>query len=88
MQIDDHRAPGLAMRLEPRQAVGAVEEPVSAGGENRPLGPPLRTISASEFAGDSAGVRVRFEGDGPKATVIRSRFAGTEVSGTRLPDGG
>ena len=54
----------------------------------QPVGPPLRTISANEFAGDSAGVRVRFEGEGPKATVIRSRYAGTEVTGTRLPDEG
>jgi CubicO group peptidase (beta-lactamase class C family) len=52
----------------------------------QPVGPPLRTVSANEFAGDAAGVLVTFEGDGPKATRIRSRFAGREVVGTRIAD--
>jgi hypothetical protein len=54
----------------------------------QPVGPPQRTVSANAFAGASAGVLVRFEGDGPKATAIRSRHAGSEVTGTRLPDEG
>jgi CubicO group peptidase (beta-lactamase class C family) len=54
----------------------------------QPVGAPLRTVSADEFAGDQAGVRVRFEGEGPKATVIRSRYAGSEVTGTRIADEG
>ena len=50
------------------------------------MGPPLRTVSANEFAVDAVGVRLFFEGDGPKATRIRSRYAGSEVVGTRLSD--
>lgn len=52
----------------------------------QPVSPPLRTVSPNEFAGDAAGVRLFFEGDGPKATRIRSRFAGNEVVGRRLSD--
>jgi len=54
----------------------------------QPMGPPLRTVSADEFVGDAAGVRVKFEGEGPKATVIRSRYLGSEVTGTRIADEG
>src|SRR3569623_3814195 len=32
----------------------------------QPSGPPLRTVSASEFANDAVGVRLWFEGDGPE----------------------
>ncbi|KRA83769.1 hypothetical protein ASD76_07055 [Altererythrobacter sp. Root672] len=54
----------------------------------QPVGPPLRTVGPNEFAGDAAGVRLFFEGEGPKATRIRSRYAGSEVVGTRLSDTG
>ena len=54
----------------------------------QPPGPPMRTVSANEFANDAVGVRVFFEGEGPKATVIRSRYAGSEVVGTRIADEG
>ena len=52
----------------------------------QPVSSPLRTVSANEFAGDAAGVRLFFEGEGPQATRIRSRYAGSEVVGTRLSD--
>jgi hypothetical protein len=52
----------------------------------QPPGPPMRTVSANEFANDAVGVHVFFEGDGPKATRIRSRYNGTEVVGTRIAD--
>ncbi|MBO9517556.1 MAG: serine hydrolase [Porphyrobacter sp.] len=52
----------------------------------QPVSLPLRTVSENEFAGDAAGVRLIFEGEGPKATRIRSRYAGNEVVGTRLSD--
>jgi pimeloyl-ACP methyl ester carboxylesterase len=52
----------------------------------QPPGPPLRSVGANEFVADAAGVRISFDGEGPKATVIRSRYAGSEVTGTRLPD--
>lgn len=52
----------------------------------QPEGPPLRTVGPNEFAGDEAGVRIFFEGEGPRATRIRSRFAGNEVVGRRLSD--
>jgi CubicO group peptidase (beta-lactamase class C family) len=52
----------------------------------QPLGPPLRTVSVTEFAVDSIGARLIFEGEGPKAPRIRSRYAGSEVVGTRLSD--
>ena len=54
----------------------------------QPMGPPLRTVSAYVFAGDAAGVRIKFEGEGPKATVIRSWYLGGEVTGTRIADEG
>ena len=50
----------------------------------QPLGPPLRTISASEFAGDSAGVRVRFEGDGDPEPLRRNRGQRHTLAGRRL----
>jgi hypothetical protein len=52
----------------------------------QPMGPPLRAVSANEFVGDAAGVRLFFEGDGPKATRIRSQYRGSEVVGTRIDD--
>jgi CubicO group peptidase (beta-lactamase class C family) len=52
----------------------------------QPVSPPLRTVGPNEFAGDEAGVRLFFEGEGPKATRIRSRYAGNEVVGMRLSD--
>jgi hypothetical protein len=52
----------------------------------QPPAPPLRTISANEFFADAVGVRLWFEGEGPKASRIRSRFNGSEAVGTRLPD--
>ena len=52
----------------------------------QPSGPPMRTVSANEFANDAAGVRVVFEGDGPEATRIRSRYNGSEMVGTRIAD--
>jgi hypothetical protein len=53
----------------------------------QPAGPPLRAVSANEFVADAAGVRLFFEGDGPKATGIRSQYRGSEVVGTRIADG-
>ncbi len=53
----------------------------------QPPGPPLRTVSANEFVADAVGVRLFFEGEGPRATRIRSQYAGSEVIGTRIPDG-
>ena len=53
----------------------------------QPLGPPLRTVSANEFVADAVGVRLSFEGEGPKATRIRSLYNGSVVVGTRLTDG-
>jgi len=53
---------------------------------DQPVSPPLRTVGLNEFAGDAAGVRLVFEGEGPKATRIRSRYAGNEVIGRRLSD--
>ena len=44
----------------------------------QPPGPPMRTVSANEFANDAVGVRVFFEGDGPTASRIRSRYNGSE----------
>lgn len=52
----------------------------------QPESPPLRTVGPNEFVGDEAGVRISFEGEGPKATRIRSHFAGNEVVGRRLSD--
>ncbi len=52
----------------------------------QPPGPPLRTVSANEFVADAAGVRISFEGEGPKATRIKSLYAGTEAIGTRIAD--
>ena len=52
----------------------------------QPAGSPLRTVSANEFANDAVGVRLWFEGDGPKATRVRSRYNGSEVVGTRMFD--
>lgn len=54
----------------------------------QPMGAPLRAVSSDEFAGDAAGVRVKFEGEGPKATSIRSRYSGNEVVGRRIADEG
>ncbi len=53
----------------------------------QPPGPPLRTVSANEFAIDTIGARLFFEGEGPKATRVRSQYAGREVAGTRIADG-
>ncbi len=53
----------------------------------QPPGPPLRAVSPNEFVADAAGVRLFFEGDGPKATRIRSQYNGGEVVGTRIADG-
>jgi hypothetical protein len=50
-------------------------------------GPPLRTVSANEFASDEVGVHLFFEGEGPKATRIRSQYAGQEVIGSRIAEG-
>src|SRR5829696_318696 len=47
----------------------------------QPAGPPLRTVSANEFAADALGVRLSFEGEGPKATRIRSFYQGNVVVG-------
>jgi hypothetical protein len=52
----------------------------------RPKGPPLRAVGRNEFVADEAGVRLFFEGDGPRASRIRSRYAGNEVSGPRIAD--
>jgi hypothetical protein len=52
----------------------------------QPPGPPMRSVSATEFAADAVGVRLFFEGDGPKASRIRSRYNGGEVVGTRIAD--
>ena len=52
----------------------------------QPPGPPLRTVSANEFAVDAIGARLFFEGEGPKATRIRSQYAGSEVVGRRIAD--
>jgi hypothetical protein len=52
----------------------------------QPKGPPLRAVSANEFVADEVGVRLFFEGDGPRASRIRSQYAGSEVSGTRIAD--
>ncbi|GAA0269361.1 hypothetical protein GCM10009127_06600 [Alteraurantiacibacter aestuarii] len=52
----------------------------------QPAGPPMRTVSASEFANDAAGVRVFFEDEGPNTTRIRSVYNGSEVVGTRIAD--
>jgi len=52
----------------------------------QPAGPPLRTVSANEFVSDAAGVRIFFEGEGPKAPRIRSQYQGEEVIGTRIAD--
>ena len=52
--------------------------------EGQPPGPPLRAAGTSEFVNDAAGVRLFFEGDGPHATRLRSRYAGNEVIGTRI----
>ena len=52
----------------------------------QPPGPPLRTVSANEFANDAVGVRLFFEGDGTNAARIRSRYNGSEVVGTRISD--
>jgi pimeloyl-ACP methyl ester carboxylesterase len=53
----------------------------------QPKGPPLRTVSANEFAADAVGVRIFFEGDGPKASRFRSQYQGSEVTFTRIADG-
>jgi hypothetical protein len=52
----------------------------------QPPGPPLRTVSANEFVSDAVGVRISFEGEGPKAARIKSLYAGSEVVGTRIAD--
>jgi len=50
----------------------------------QPPGPPLRTVSANEFSVDAIGARLLFEGEGPQATRIRSRWQGDERIGTRI----
>src|SRR6187402_1419531 len=47
---------------------------------------PLRAVSASEFVADAVGARLLFEGEGPKASRIRSRWNGSEMVGTRIAD--
>lgn len=46
----------------------------------------LRTAGPNEFWADSVGVRIAFEGDGPKASTIRTWIGPQEVVGERLPD--
>lgn len=53
----------------------------------QPPGPPLRTLSAREFVADAVGVRLSFDGEGSKASRVRSQYAGTAVVGTRIADG-
>lgn len=67
----------VALTEDDRLTVQLTGQPVSA---------PLRAVGPNEFVGDAAGVRLFFEGDGPKATRIRSHYAGNEVVGTRLSD--
>lgn len=50
----------------------------------QPPGPPLRTVSANEFSVEAIGARLLFEGEGPQATRIRSRWQGDERIGTRI----
>jgi CubicO group peptidase (beta-lactamase class C family) len=52
----------------------------------QPKGPPLRAVGANAFVADATGVELTFEGDGPKANRIRSRYNGGEVLGVRLAD--
>jgi D-alanyl-D-alanine carboxypeptidase len=52
----------------------------------QPVANPLRTVGPNEFAGDAAGVRVSFEGEGPRATRLNSRMGPIVNSGPRLPD--
>jgi pimeloyl-ACP methyl ester carboxylesterase len=52
----------------------------------QPKGPPLRAVGANEFVADAAGVHIFFDGDGPKASRLRSRYAGSEASGMRIAD--
>jgi hypothetical protein len=53
----------------------------------QPAATPLRPVGTNEFAIDSIGARLFFEGEGPKATRIRSQYRGSEVVGTRIADG-
>lgn len=46
----------------------------------------LRTIGPNAFAGDAVGVRISFEGDGPHATLLRSRIGSLVNEGPRLLD--
>ena len=48
---------------------------------------PLRAVSTSEFVADTVGARLLFEGEGPRASRIRSRWNGSELVGTRIADG-
>jgi pimeloyl-ACP methyl ester carboxylesterase len=52
----------------------------------QPKGPPLRAVGVNEFVPEGPGVRIFFEGDGPKASRLRSQYAGSEASGTRISD--
>lgn len=52
----------------------------------QPAATPLRPVGTNEFAIDSIGARLFFEGEGPKATRIRSQYRGSEVVGTRIAD--
>ena len=54
----------------------------------QPGASPLRTVGPNEFAGDAAGVRITFEGDGPHATRLISRIGPSVNSGARLDNGG
>lgn len=65
----------------------ASDDRLTAELSGQPPGPPLRTVSANEFTVDAIGVRLFFEGEGPKATRVRSQYAGSEVVGTRVADG-
>lgn len=53
----------------------------------QPEGPPLRAVGPNEFVAEPAGVRISFDGDGPKASHLRSLYAGTEIAGARIADG-
>lgn len=46
----------------------------------------LRTAGPNEFWADSVGLRIAFEGDGPKASTMRTWIGPQEVVGERLPD--
>ena len=55
--------------------------------DGQPPAPPLRAVSENEFSADAVCVRLWFEGEGPQAPRIRSRYAGTEAVGMRIAEG-